>query len=116
MSGQEKKDRVPFTEFYDSMPNWAGALHDEAVELMEQAEKEMDRVRGGMGGMRPRQRQLQTVKNATYVGHDGAGVKEGWEGGKKAKAMLLCNARGGGRHTWRANNTNYVGREKAMCP
>ena len=33
------KDKVPYKDFYDSMLNWASALHDDAVESMEQAEK-----------------------------------------------------------------------------
>ena len=33
------KDQVPFKEFYDSMLNWAEALHNDAVVGLEQAEK-----------------------------------------------------------------------------
>ena len=34
-----EKDKIGFREFYDSMLNWASVLHEDAVELMEQAEK-----------------------------------------------------------------------------
>ena len=34
-----EKDKINFREFYDSMLNWASVLHEDAVELMEQAEK-----------------------------------------------------------------------------
>ena len=33
------KDKVNFREFYDGMLNWASVLHEDAVELLEQAEK-----------------------------------------------------------------------------
>ena len=33
-----ENDKTPFRELYDSMLNWAGALHDQAVEAMEQCQ------------------------------------------------------------------------------
>ena len=34
-----EKDKVNFKEFYDSVLNWASVLHEDAVELLEQAGK-----------------------------------------------------------------------------
>ena len=39
IAGIKSNDKINFKEFYDSMLNWASVLHEDAVELMEQAEK-----------------------------------------------------------------------------